>query len=206
MFLRYRLVYLVAIVICCLYSLNALLVEKRDPPEKRETQMSSNKRSRQPVESIAEMKDNRDDSVVEAVHDAPSEEAADQTSIEKPSEEFQLTLNISGLKPQESKLYIAFFNTADGFPKGDRSWKTDVISVKDSTVTHQFTCEKVDQLAVAVFQVLEGNGVLSKGNYGIPSEPYGFSNNARGLIGPPTFKQAQIKIDHTETILEIRLK
>jgi uncharacterized protein (DUF2141 family) len=206
MFLRYRLVYLVAIVIFCLYTLNTRLVEKRNPQRKLETPLSLNHESRQPAESAAKMKDNQDDSVVDAAHDAPPEEAADQSSVETLSEEFQFTLKISGLKPQESKLYIALFNSADGFPKGDQSWKTEVTSVKDSTVTHQFACEKVDQLAVAVFQDLDGNGVLSKGDFGIPSEPYGFSNNARGLMGPPTFKQSQIKIDHAETILEIHLK
>ena len=30
---------------------------------------------------------------------------------------------------------------------------------------------------------------------GVPTEPYGFSNNARGFLGPPAFKKAVMQVN-----------
>jgi uncharacterized protein (DUF2141 family) len=44
--------------------------------------------------------------------------------------------------------------------------------------------------AIAIFQDLNGNGLLDKRGMGVPAEPFGFSNDARGKYGPPKFKNA----------------
>ena len=203
---RNRLALVAAILFISLYSLNRCRVGKPGIPSPFEMEVISQEGSVDPSKSLSNV--NHDPEVImsKPVHLASDTEAADPSLVGIDSEKLTLTLNISGLKNQESKLHIALFKTANGFPQGDRSWKTEVISVSDITVSHQSVCEKVERLAVAVFQDLDGNGTLSKGNYGIPSEPYGFSNNARGLMGPPTFKQAEIPINHAEEVLEIRLK
>jgi uncharacterized protein (DUF2141 family) len=60
--------------------------------------------------------------------------------------------------------------------------------------------------AVAVFQDIDGNGRLSKNLLGIPVEPYGFSRNARGALGPPRFDNASIVVPVEPDELSIRLK
>ena len=44
--------------------------------------------------------------------------------------------------------------------------------------------------AVSVFHDINDNGYLDVGSWGIPKEPTGVSNDARGLMGPPKFKDA----------------
>lgn len=136
---------------------------------------------------------------VNALVDEPTRDTA-------PSFTTSLTLTITGLKPQKSDLYIATFKSAAGFPKVDRSETTQIIAANETTVSHEFPIEHNGTLAIAVFQDLDGNGILSKDDYGIPTEPYGFSNNARGLMGPPSFKQAAIKLPKAAKAQEIRLK
>ena len=36
--------------------------------------------------------------------------------------------------------------------------------------------------------------------FGIPKEPYGFSNDATGFMGPPKFKDAKFTIEANKTI------
>ena len=36
--------------------------------------------------------------------------------------------------------------------------------------------------------------------------PYGFSNNAKGFMGPPKFKKAKFSIDETPIEIQIELK
>ena len=45
-------------------------------------------------------------------------------------------------------------------------------------------------LALSLFQDANGNGRLDMNAMGLPTEPYGFSNNAAGNFGPPQFEQA----------------
>lgn len=57
--------------------------------------------------------------------------------------------------------------------------------------------------AAVAFQDVNGNGKLDKNLLGIPREPYGFSNSARGSAGPPKFSAAAVTLipDGTTTIV-----
>ncbi len=61
------------------------------------------------------------------------------------------------------------------------------------------------EYAISVFHDLNGNQELDKNWMGIPTEPYGFSNNARGKFGPPTYNQCKVKIIDGTTRLTIKL-
>ena len=54
--------------------------------------------------------------------------------------------------------------------------------------------------AVILFHDENGNGKLDKNFWGVPTEPYGFSNDAQGFLGPPAFKDATLSIDGDRTI------
>lgn len=47
---------------------------------------------------------------------------------------------------------------------------------------------------IAAFQDTDGDGKLSKNNFGIPREPFGFSNNARARFGLPGFDAAAFEL------------
>lgn len=59
--------------------------------------------------------------------------------------------------------------------------------------------------AIAVFQDLDGDGELGT-LLGIPTEPYGFSNDAGGTVGPPGFDAAAFTMGKTAQAQEIRLR
>jgi uncharacterized protein (DUF2141 family) len=61
------------------------------------------------------------------------------------------------------------------------------------------------QYAAVVFQDFNGNGKLDKNFLGIPKEPYGFSNDARGSAGPPKFSDAAVTLSPDGTT-KIELK
>jgi len=49
--------------------------------------------------------------------------------------------------------------------------------------------------AVLAYQDANENGELDRNFIGIPSENYGFSRDARGKFGPPSFEDAAIAVD-----------
>jgi uncharacterized protein (DUF2141 family) len=62
------------------------------------------------------------------------------------------------------------------------------------------------EYAVKVFHDENGNGELDKGILGIPEEAYGFSNDARGSMGPPEYEKAAFRLDSPEKELVIHIK
>jgi uncharacterized protein (DUF2141 family) len=54
--------------------------------------------------------------------------------------------------------------------------------------------------AVSVFHDENGNGKLDANLVGMPTEPYGFSRDARGLVGPPSFADAAFDLQADTTI------
>jgi uncharacterized protein (DUF2141 family) len=59
---------------------------------------------------------------------------------------------------------------------------------------------KSGEYAFAVFQDLNENGKLDKNWVGIPTEPYGFSNDPVIRFGPPSFKDCLIKLSKESKI------
>ena len=62
------------------------------------------------------------------------------------------------------------------------------------------------EYAISVFHDANGNGELDSNLLRIPKEAYGFSNNARGTLGPPGYEQARFEISESETTLFITVK
>lgn len=58
------------------------------------------------------------------------------------------------------------------------------------------------EYSVMLYQDENRNGQLDTGMFGVPKEPYGYSNDATGKMGPPEFKAQlfQVNRDRTMTI------
>jgi uncharacterized protein (DUF2141 family) len=113
---------------------------------------------------------------------------------------------ISGLKAQPCNVYVAVFESEPGFPKSEQSTMTTIVPATEDHVEVSLSLPENQSAAIAVFQDLDGNGKLSKNTIGLPVEPYGFSNNARALMGPPSFQQAVIQVSNAVERLEIRVR
>lgn len=48
--------------------------------------------------------------------------------------------------------------------------------------------------AVKAFHDLDGNGRLNANPFGVPTEPFAFSNNARGTMGPAAWDRARLLV------------
>ena len=55
-------------------------------------------------------------------------------------------------------------------------------------------------------RIVNGNEKLDTNLVGIPSEPYGFSRNARGRFGPPSFDDLAIEVGDDDLSIDIELE
>ena len=60
--------------------------------------------------------------------------------------------------------------------------------------------------AIALYHDINANTDLDKNGLGIPTEPFGVSNNPTIFLGPPSHKEAAFEIGPDGTTLEIELK
>ncbi|MEH6470916.1 MAG: DUF2141 domain-containing protein [Halopseudomonas sp.] len=60
--------------------------------------------------------------------------------------------------------------------------------------------------SAVIYHDVNNNGELDRTFYGMPTEPYGFSNNARGSFGPPDFAESLFHIDDSASHLTITVK
>lgn len=107
-----------------------------------------------------------------------------------------VTLEVDGLdaeRLQGSTLMVAVFTDASGWLRqpqaGHRFELTPSVAAAGR---FRVTLKNLPAgpLALSLFQDANGNGRLDMSALGIPTERYGFSNNASGRFGPPRFEQA----------------
>ena len=105
-----------------------------------------------------------------------------------------MTIEISGVVPDGGRVYVAIYDRSENFPASGKQLLGQVLAATDRNLTARFSDLRAGQYAAVAFQDVNGNGKLDKNLFGIPKEPYGFSNGARGSGGPPRFADAAITL------------
>ena len=116
-------------------------------------------------------------------------------------------VKILNIKNSSGTVACALFEAPDGFPHDYLRMATNVMVIKIRK--DQARCDFEDippgTYAMAVIHDENMNGKLDTNWLGIPTEGYGFSNNAEGLVGAPSFSAASFRyngqnIDLTMTL------
>lgn len=110
-------------------------------------------------------------------------------------------LSVSGIEQLRGNLMIAIFDSSDSFPNDQKAIQHIVVPV--TSKTQSITLKglvKGKYYAIAMYHDENKNEKLDKNVLGIPTERYGFSNDARGIFGPPSFEDAKFNIATLKTI------
>jgi uncharacterized protein (DUF2141 family) len=119
-----------------------------------------------------------------------------------PSEKRSLKLQILDLKDvPQSTLHIELLD-ASGVVFETRS-----IALAPHSTRQTFSIQEVEQeeIAIRLFQDLDGDGELDKNAFGLPTEPFGFSNDPVIRFGPPSTQEILIDL-RTKTFTKIRMQ
>lgn len=115
-------------------------------------------------------------------------------------EVFDLTIEISGMDTDKGKVFLALYSSKETFLKKSKTTKGANAVVKDKKAVAYFKGLKKGEYAISLFHDENDNNKMDTKIFGIPKEPYGFSNNAKGFMGPPKFKDAKFLVDANKTI------
>ena len=118
----------------------------------------------------------------------------------------ELRLTIKGVQSDNGEILIALYNNPEGYvsalanaatrglmPDSGRLIGTS-IRAKVGSQSTVFTQLPPGRYAVLVIHDENDNGRLDENAMGVPTEGYGFGNDAQGFLGAPSFDAAAIEI------------
>jgi len=112
----------------------------------------------------------------------------------------QLSITISNIYPVKGDIYIAIYDNDDDYMDIEKVAFREIVPIHSEVQTIILNDIPAGEYAVSVFQDIDENGELNTNAIGIPNEPFGFSNDARGRFGPPKFKNAKFSYPGTQEI------
>lgn len=101
----------------------------------------------------------------------------------------------------EGEIHLAIYDDVNVFENdnGEKGGAAEGITqgiikkVKTGSVTYTFELPK-GTYAIGIFVDTNYNNKLDRNLFGIPKEQFGFSNNAKGKFGPPSFEDALFEV------------
>lgn len=116
-----------------------------------------------------------------------------------------LALSIDGVRSDAGWAMIAVYDRADAFEKREGAAATIRVRARKGRISLTLDGLPAGRYAVVAFHDEDGDGALDTNLLGIPTEGYGFSNGARGAMGPPSFAAAAVAVDGGRRPLPVTL-
>ena len=101
-----------------------------------------------------------------------------------------INVPVTGLRNNVGTVRCGLFNSAASFPKDGQEFKGVEAPIANQQATCVFSNVPSGTYAVAYFHAQAGETKLKTGLFGQPEQGYGFSRNATGTMGPPSFNNA----------------
>ena len=118
-----------------------------------------------------------------------------------------LTVQVEGLKNQTGEVCLAIFSGSRGFPSGSQDVvKSQCILIDNNPLTVTFGDLPFGSYAVAIYHDFNQDKQLNQNFLGIPTEGFGFSNDAPIRTGPAKYEEAMFLLTASQTTINIRMR
>ena len=108
----------------------------------------------------------------------------------KTVEQQTLLIVVDGVDGIKGNLMVGLYNSAGSHMK--ETAYAFKVAVTESIMEIKVDDIKDGEYSIAVYHDVNDNGKMDSGLFGIPTEKYGFSNNAKGFMGAPSFENSRI--------------
>jgi uncharacterized protein (DUF2141 family) len=118
----------------------------------------------------------------------------------------QLTIRINNIQQQKGTISIIIFNSKDGWPNEYKK----AVYAKGIPANSKELSQTVKNLpygtyAIAVLHDINDNKVADKSMFGIPQEPFGFSNYPKITYGVPDFEDVAFEVKSLQQEIVIKM-
>ncbi|MDQ0466198.1 uncharacterized protein (DUF2141 family) [Caulobacter ginsengisoli] len=120
--------------------------------------------------------------------------------------EGSLTIDFQNIKVRRGVVLGALFDSRGTYDANKGSLRELKLPAADGDISVTIAGLKPGWYAVKTFQDIDANGAMRFNPVGMPLEPYAFSNNARGLFGPASWRSAAFEVRPGPNHQVLRLK
>jgi uncharacterized protein (DUF2141 family) len=106
-----------------------------------------------------------------------------------------LTITVKGVRSAAGAILLAVYDSNESFMKAPQAKTTRRLNSSKGDLKIVIHDLPAGKYAIASYHDENGNGKLDTNALGVPEEGYGFSNDARGALGPPSFSEAVFDFD-----------
>jgi uncharacterized protein (DUF2141 family) len=111
-----------------------------------------------------------------------------------------------GLESSEGDVMVQLAADEAGFEGDGEAFRSAKVAVVDRRAECVFDDVPHGDYAIRVFHDANRNEKLDTNFIGVPKEKFGFSNDALGRFGPPSFEQARFRFEAGEASIEIEMR
>ena len=118
------------------------------------------------------------------------------------------TIEIRDVRSADGQVYVAVHGPASKatFPSGEGAVAGDRQPAQVGTMRFVVNDLSPGRYAVTAFHDENDNGDLDTNLVGMPTEGYGFSNDARATFGPPKFEAAAVTVGDASEVAVLTLQ
>ena len=117
----------------------------------------------------------------------------------------RLTVIITGFSNEEGNCRFALDNSKSVYEREDSVWIGKVLPIINKKVVVEIDSLEYGEYAVRVFHDENKNEKIDTNFLGIPTEDYGYSNDASDWFGPPSLEKAKFIFNKPKMTIEIEV-
>lgn len=116
-----------------------------------------------------------------------------------------LTVEVD-LGSRQGPVRFALFDDKAGFGAKGEPVRRGTVEACTATCEWSVVDLPYGRYAAKAYLDVDGSNTLTVNALGIPVEPYGFSNDARGTFGPPKYRKARFELRQENQRISFRLR
>jgi len=121
-----------------------------------------------------------------------------------------LNLTVNKAHNNDGVIRVAVYNSKEAYATdkqntGDGAFRKEAVELKNGSAACTLKDLPYGQYAIKVYHDEDNSGKFYTGAFGIPKVQYGFSNNAKGVMGPAPFNKAMFDFRNPDTSMTIDL-
>ena len=117
-----------------------------------------------------------------------------------------LTIKIQGLHSDQGQAIFVLMDSESSHKGTTPIFSKKLIPIVQHSAEATFPEIPAGEYSAVVYHDVNGNGELDRYFFGLPKEPYGFSNDVRNPIGFPGFDESRFKVSTSESHHTITVK
>ncbi len=104
-----------------------------------------------------------------------------------------LTVSVEGIADAKGSIMLGLFDEATY--NGDGAVNGANLVVEGTSVTATFEGLEPGEYAIRLYHDVNADGEMNTNPFGMPTEPYAFSNDAKGRFGPAKWDAAKFVVE-----------